>query len=497
MPPVLELRDLSKSFGGTRALSGFSLRLEPGRIHALVGENGAGKSTLIKAMTGIHQPDSGDILVADRPVTFRGTADAQRAGIAAIYQEPMIFPDLSVAENIFISHQDRPQLINWSNLNDQAATIIARLGVSLDPTRPASELTLAEQQTVEIARALSLDVRVLIMDEPSASLSDHEVQRLFGIARTLRDQGVAVLYISHRLDEIFAISDTVTVMRDGRHISTRPTTETSQGGMIAEMVGRDMEGRFARTPSRATGAVLLRVAGLGRPGAFRDIDFSVQAGEVLCFSGLVGARRTDVGLALFGIAPSDRGTIEIAGKAVTITSPRQAQSLGIAYVSEDRRKMGLALEESIAANITLPMLDAYANRWGIIDRMRELADALDYRKRLQIKAASLTAKVGTLSGGNQQKVMLAKWLNTQPKLLIVDEPTRGIDVGAKAEVHQIIRDLAAKGVAVIVISSDLPEVLSLADRVLVMREGRLVGEFPGESATEQAVMRVAVGADHG
>jgi rhamnose transport system ATP-binding protein len=495
--PVLEMSGVTKTFGSTQAMVDVSLTLYPGSIHALVGENGAGKSTLIKTMTGIHRPSSGTIRVNGQPVSFAGTRDAQRAGVAAIYQEPMVFPDLTVAENIFISHQSRSQLINWSALNDEAAAIIDRLGVSLDPTRPASELTLAEQQTVEIARALSLDVRVLIMDEPSASLSDHEVQRLFGIARSLRDQGVAVLYISHRLDEIFALSDTVTVMRDGRHISTRPTAETTQEAMIAEMVGRDMTGRFARTPSRATGRTMLCVSGLGRTGAFRDISFSIQEGEVLCLSGLVGARRTDVGLALFGVAPADRGTIEVEGQPVKITGPRQAQALGIAYVSEDRRKMGLALEESIAANITLPMLDSYANRWGIIDRVRELADALDYRKKLQIKAASLTAKVGTLSGGNQQKVMLAKWLNTQPKLLIVDEPTRGIDVGAKAEVHQIIRDLAAKGVAVIVISSDLPEVLSLADRVLVMREGQLVGEFPGEEASEQAVMRVAVGADHG
>jgi rhamnose transport system ATP-binding protein len=495
--PVLEMSGVTKTFGSTQAMVDVSLALYPGTVHALVGENGAGKSTLIKTMTGIHRPSSGTIRVGGQPVNFAGTGDAQRAGVAAIYQEPMVFPDLTVAENIFISHQSRPQLINWTAMNDEAAAIIARLGVSLDPTRPASELTLAEQQTVEIARALSLDVRVLIMDEPSASLSDHEVQRLFGIARSLRDQGVAVLYISHRLDEIFALSDTVTVMRDGRHISTRPTRETTQEAMIAEMVGRDMAGRFARMPSLATGDTRLRVSGLGRTGAFRDISFHVQAGEVVCLSGLVGARRTDVGLALFGVAPADRGTVEIDGTAVTITGPRQAQSLGIAYVSEDRRKMGLALEESIAANITLPMLDAYANRWGIIDRVREMADALDYRKKLQIKAASMGARVGTLSGGNQQKVMLAKWLNTQPKILIVDEPTRGIDVGAKAEVHQIIRDLAAKGVAVIVISSDLPEVLSLADRVLVMREGRLVGEFPGEDATEQAVMRVAVGADHG
>ena len=494
MPPVLELCDVSKSFGGTLALSGFSLLLEPGRIHALVGENGAGKSTLIKTMTGIHQPDSGTILVNGQPVTFRGTADAQRAGVAAIYQEPMVFPDLSVAENIFISHQDRPQLINWSALNDQAAAMIARLGVSLDPRRAAAELTLAEQQTVEIARAISLNVRVLIMDEPSASLSDHEVQRLFGIARTLRDQGVAVLYISHRLEEIFALADTVTVMRDGKHVSTRPVAEVTQASMIAEMVGRDMAGRFARVASKDTGETLLKVSDLGRNGVFRDVSFTVNKGEIVCFSGLVGARRTDVGLALFGVEPADTGQIEIAGQVVSITNPAQAQALGIAYVSEDRRKLGLALTEGVTPNITLAMLPKYAGAFGWLDRLRESADAQSFRDRLNIKAANLTVPVGTLSGGNQQKVMLAKWLNTKPRLLIVDEPTRGIDVGAKAEVHQILRGLVAEGVAIIVISSDLPEVLSLADRILVMREGRIVGEFAGDEATDTAVMVLAVAA---
>jgi rhamnose transport system ATP-binding protein len=492
--PVLEMRGVSKSFGATDALKDVSLTLLPGEIHALVGENGAGKSTLIKAMTGIHRPSSGSIFMDGREVSFRDTGAAQRAGVVAIYQEPMVFPDLSVAENIFISHKDRPQRIDWTRLYDEAAAIIARLGVTLDPRRPASELTLAEQQTVEIARAISLRVRVLIMDEPSASLSEHEVSRLFGIARALRDQGVAVLYISHRLEEIFALSDRVTVMRDGRHISTRPTAETTQGGLIAEMVGRDMAGRFARLPGQAQAEVMLRVEGLGRQGAFRDVSFSVRKGEIVCLSGLVGARRTDVGLALFGVAPADAGRIEIGGRAVTIASPKDAMALGIAYASEDRRKMGLALGESIAANITLPTLSRYTGAFGWIDRLREMSDAADFRKRLDIKAASLAAPVGTLSGGNQQKVMLAKWLNMGPRLLIVDEPTRGIDIGAKAEVHALLRQLAGQGVAIIVISSDLPEVLSLADRVLVMREGRLAGEFPGETATDEAVMRVAVGA---
>ncbi|MCX7287091.1 MAG: sugar ABC transporter ATP-binding protein [Rhodobacterales bacterium] len=494
MPPVLDMRDVSKSFGGTMALSSFSLQLEPGRIHALVGENGAGKSTLIKVMTGIHQADTGEILVNGQPVTFRGTADAQRAGIAAIYQEPMVFPDLSVAENIFISHQNRTQLINWAALNDEAAAMIARLGVTLDPRRAAAELTLAEQQTVEIARAISLNVRVLVMDEPSASLSDHEVQRLFGIARSLRDQGVAVLYISHRLEEIFALADTVTVMRDGRHISTNPVEKVTQGSMIAEMVGRDMTNRFARETSNDTGQVLLNVSDMARTGVFRDVSFSVNKGEIVCFSGLVGARRTDVGLALFGVQPADSGRIEIAGQPVTIKTPAQAQALGIAYVSEDRRKLGLALTEGITPNITLAMLPKYSGPFGWLDRLRELADAQGFRDRLNIKAANLSIPVGTLSGGNQQKVMLAKWLNTRPRLLIVDEPTRGIDVGAKAEVHQILRALAADGVAIIIISSDLPEVLALADRILVMREGRIVGAFAGEDATDEAVMSLAVAA---
>ena len=492
--PILEMRGVSKSFGATAALSDVSLALEPGTIHALVGENGAGKSTLIKAMTGLHRPSSGAILVDGAEVQFRGTADAQRAGVAAIYQEPMVFPDLSVAENIFASHHDRPRWIDWRAMEREADGIIRSLGVSLDPRRLAGELTLAEQQTVEIARAISQKVRVLVMDEPSASLSDHEVRRLFGIARSLRDQGVAVLYISHRLEEVFALADTVTVMRDGRHVSTRPVGEVTQRSLVSEMVGRDMEGRFARQASQATGAVRLRVRGLSLEGVFDGVSFDVGAGEIVCLSGLVGARRTDVALALFGVAPAETGTVELDGQAVAVGSPREAQALGIAYVSEDRRKLGLALTESIAANITLPRLDAYAGRWGLLDRAREAADAARFRQALGIKAAGPSVAVGTLSGGNQQKVMLAKWLNTGPRLLIVDEPTRGIDVGAKAEVHRILRDLAGQGVAILAISSDLPEVLSLADRVLVMREGRLVGEFDGETATEEDVMRLAVGA---
>tara|TARA_B110000046_G_C12972607_1_gene389615 strand:- start:335 stop:1576 length:1242 start_codon:yes stop_codon:yes gene_type:complete len=406
----------------------------------------------------------------------------------------MVFPDLDVAENIFINHHSRSQFILWNDMYEEAEAVIAKLGVSLDVRRPASTLTLAEQQTVEIARAISLDVRVLIMDEPSASLSDNEVQRLFSIARSLSSQGVAVLYISHRLEEIFALADRVTVMRDGTHISTKVIDDVTNESLVTEMVGRDMEGRFARKPSTATGEDMLTVQGLSKNGVFSDISFSVEKGEIVCFSGLVGARRTDVALALFGIDPANSGKVSIDGVVAKISSPKDAQELGIAYVSEDRRKFGIAMDESITSNITLPMMNKYSNSVGLIDFDAESRDAIEFRMRLNIKAADLVSPVGALSGGNQQKVMLAKWLNTAPRLLIVDEPTRGIDIGAKAEVHQILHELAAEGVAIMIISSDLPEVLSLADRIIVMREGRIAGEFIGDIATEGNVMHLAVGA---
>ncbi|MEZ5666927.1 MAG: sugar ABC transporter ATP-binding protein [Alphaproteobacteria bacterium] len=491
--PVLQLRGISKRFAGTEVVSGISLDLLPGEIHALVGENGAGKSTLIKIMTGVHQPSAGEVLVDGRAVTIANTQAAQALGVAAIFQEPMVFPDLDVAENIFISHLRLGAFVNWRRMHAEARALIARLGVTLDVTRPASGLTLAEQQTVEIARAISLDVRVLIMDEPTASLSAHEVEQLMKIARTLREQGVAVLYISHRLEEVFALADRVTVLRDGKLISTNPTAAVTGDSLIRDMVGRNLEDYFGREVSHRTGDVLLSVEGLGKAGVFGGVGFEVHRGEILCFAGLIGARRTDVALALFGVEPADAGTIRFDGRPVSIASPRAALRLGIAYVSEDRRKLGLALPMSIVANISLPTLDRFLTGFGLIRRHAEFATAERFRERLNIRTTSLDVEVGKLSGGNQQKVMLSKWLNAEPKLLIVDEPTRGIDVGAKAEVHQIIRDLAAAGVAVIVISSDLPEVMALADRILVMREGRQMGVFDAGDATQEQVMRLATG----
>ena len=492
---ILEMQSVSKHFGATAALRDFSLEILSGEIHALVGENGAGKSTLIKTMTGIYLPSSGKIWMDGQPQVFRSTQDAQALGVAAIYQEPMVFPDLDIAENIFINHHSRPQLISWGSMYKEAEAIIEKLGVSLDVRRAAASLTLAEQQTVEIARAISLDVRVLIMDEPSASLSDNEVQKLFSIARSLSSQGVAILYISHRLEEVFALADRVTVVRDGALISTKPIADVTNNSVVTEMVGRDMQGRFARVASKAKANDMLSVERLSKDGIFADVSFNVKKGEIVCLSGLVGARRTDVALSLFGIAPSDSGKIQIDGDLVQIKSPKQALDLGIAYVSEDRRKLGIAMDETITSNITLPKLDHYCNALGLIDIIAEEKDAQIFRDKLDIKAVNLQTIVGNLSGGNQQKVMLAKWLNTSPRLLIVDEPTRGIDIGAKAEVHHILRELASEGVAILIVSSDLPEVLSLADRIIVMREGRLAGEFIGALATEENVMQLAVGAN--
>ncbi len=491
--PVLELRNISKSFAMTAALSDMSFSVLPGEIHAIVGENGAGKSTLIKIMTGVHQPDHGTILADGKPVTVRSTQEAQAIGVAAIFQEPMVFPDLDVAENIFISHQQLGAVMNWRELYKASDELISRLGVTLDVRRAASGLTLAEQQTVEIARALSLNVKVLIMDEPTASLSAHEVERLLTIARALKASGVAVLYISHRLDEIFRIADRVTVLRDGKHISTRPVAEVTEDGMVREMVGRAIDSFALKLKPNPHGEKLLEVENLNRDGVFRNVSFDLHKGEVLCFAGLVGSRRTDVGLALFGVEPATSGRITLGGKQVAITSPQQAMAEGIAYVSEDRRKLGLAITMPIYANASLPSLKKFLSRFGLIDRKAENAMAETYRQQLSIKSPDVVIEVGKLSGGNQQKVMLAKWLETKPRLLIFDEPTRGIDVGAKAEVHNIIRDLAKQGVAIIVISSDLPEVLALADRILVMREGSQMGIFSIADSSQENIIAVATG----
>jgi rhamnose transport system ATP-binding protein len=486
------MRGISKRFGEIQALDDVSLDLMPGEIHALLGENGAGKSTLIKVMTGVVQPDIGDILIDGQPVHIDSAFDAQTYAVAAIYQEPMVFPDLTVAENIFIGHRDRGRIVHRRRMREAAEEVLARLDVHMDVMQPARGLTLAQQQTVEIAKALSLKVRVLIMDEPTASLSAHEVAQLFGIIGKLRAEGVAILFISHRLEEVFQVAERVTVMRDGARISTTPRGQMTVHDAIRQMVGREIVEFYTRTQSNP-GSVVLQVEDLGVEGAFEGVSFELRAGEVLGFAGLVGARRTDVGLALFGIAPADRGRILLDGTEVTIRNSHDALNRGIAYATEDRRGLGLIFRQSIASNITLPSLSRYQNRFGLIRRAIERATAADFKERLAIRAPGVETPVSSLSGGNQQKVVLAKWLDTKPRILILDEPTRGIDVGAKVEVHHLIDELVKQGIAIILISSDLPELLPMSDRILVMREGRQMAILDGATATGEQVLAHAMG----
>ncbi|MCX6029111.1 MAG: sugar ABC transporter ATP-binding protein [Chloroflexi bacterium] len=490
--PIMEMRHVSKRFDATQALEDVSLTLYPGEVHALIGENGAGKSTLIKIMTGVHRPDVGEILLDGKPVQIRNSQEAQAHGIAAIYQEPMVFPDLNVAENIFISHQDRGPIVQWGKAYRDAEAILAQLGVKLDVREAARGLTLAAQQAVEIARAISLKVRVLIMDEPTASLSAHEVTQLFKLVASLRSQGVAILFIGHRMEEVFRIGDRITVLRDGKWISSTPRAEVKTEQIIRDMVGRKIEDFFAKSATQR-GPLLMSVRNLGKESIFRDVNFDVYAGEVLGFAGLIGARRTDVGLALFGVEPADTGEITFEGQPQKIVSPEQALQAGIAYVTEDRRNLGLTMTMPMVSNITLPTLSKYLTRLGLVKRAAETATAEAYRQKLDIRSPSVDVQVGKLSGGNQQKVVLSKWLNAQPKLLILDEPTRGIDVRTKAEVHHMVSDLAAQGLGIILISSDLPEVLAMSDRILVMREGRQMGIFDRKEATQEVVMTAAMG----
>ncbi|WP_214324592.1 sugar ABC transporter ATP-binding protein [Nonomuraea sediminis] len=492
-PPTLALAHVSKSFGAVRALRDVSLELFAGEAHALAGENGAGKSTLVKTLAGVHRPDSGQVLVNGEPVEFAGPADAQQAGVAVIYQEPTLFPDLSVAENIFMGRQPRRGLrrIDRGAMRAQAGALFERLGVTLDPEQPARGLSIADQQLVEIAKALSRDARVLIMDEPTAALSGNEVARLFSVVSSLREAGCAVLFISHRLDEIFALCQRVTTLRDGAWIASEPVAGLTHDDLVRRMVGRDLGAMYPKQDA-SVGEVALRVERLTREGVFTDVSFDVRRGEIVALAGLVGAGRSEVARAVFGIDRWDAGSVTVDGAALPAGSPTAAMHAGLALVPEDRRQQGLVMELSIERNIGLTGLRSL-RRGPTISRRAERDRARDWALRLQLKFARLSDGVGVLSGGNQQKVVLAKWLATQPSVLIVDEPTRGIDVGTKAEVHRLLSALAGEGIAVLMISSDLPEVLGMADRVLVMHEGRLTAEIPRADATEENVMSAATG----
>jgi rhamnose transport system ATP-binding protein len=489
-PPIFHIQHISKSFGGVHALQDVHFEIFPGEVHALLGENGAGKSTLIKIMTGVYQPDAGELFFDGQPIHFSNTRAAQEHGIAAIYQEPSLFPDLDIAENIMIGRQPMGRLgVDWKRMYQEAGALLRRLGLALDPRTKARELSVAQQQVVEIARALSINAKVLIMDEPTSSLTQHEVDELFTIVRQLRAAGTAIVFISHRLEELFALADRVTTLRDGKYVGTRAMADVTTDDLIRMMVGRSLDELFPKQDVTA-GEVVLEVSGLGVAGSFSDVSFELRQGEILGMAGLIGAGRTNVARALFGTEPATTGTIKLDGKVVTIRSPDAAMALGIGYVPEDRKEHGLVLAMSIADNITLPVISTFA-RGGWLDAKRERAAAADGSKQLEVKMASVEQQAGQLSGGNQQKVVLAKWLLTHPRVLILDEPTRGIDVGTKAAVHALMSSLAAQGMAILMISSELPEILGMSDRILVMREGRLTGQFSRAEATQEQLMAAA------
>ena len=493
--PLVELRGITKTYGGVHAVSDVGFAIRPGEAHALVGENGAGKSTLVKILAGVHPPDAGSVLVDGREVLLEGPADARDAGIAIIYQEPILFPDLTVEENIFIGRQPLAsgRRIDRREMRGHVLDVFRRLGVRLDPGRIARGLSIAEQQIVEIGKALSLDARVIVMDEPTASLSAVEVARLFGVVESLRRGGAGVLFISHRLEEIFGLCQWVTVLRDGRLVISRELAGLSAGDLVRAMVGRELVER--EPEQQAYGATVLEVERLTREGVFTDVSLEVKAGEIVALAGLVGAGRTEVVRAIFGIDRYDAGSVTLNGRRLRKASPTTAMGAGVALVPEDRRQQGLVMDMSIARNIAVASLGAL-RRLVFVLSSSERRFAADWATRLQLKYGRLSDPVMSLSGGNQQKVVLAKWLARRPSLLIVDEPTRGIDVGTKAEVHRLLDELAGQGVAILMISSELPEVLRVADRILVMREGRLVAELTHEEASEEAIVAAATGQAH-
>ena len=498
MTPRVSLVGISKRFGATAALTGVSLDLLPGEVHALVGENGAGKSTLVKILAGVHQPDEGTILLDGVPTQVPGPAQSRALGIAVVHQEPRLFPDLSVAENVFIGHAPSGALgsIDWRGMRRAAQALFAELDVQFDVGAPVRGLSMADQQLIEIAKALSVEASVLILDEPTASLSAHEVERLFTIVRRLRDRGVAILFVSHRLDEVFALCDRATVFRDGRHVITAPTSGLTTADLVRHMVGRTVS-LFPRTEN-PIGDVLLEVTGLTRTGVFRDVSFTVRAGEIVGLAGLVGAGRSEVARVLFGIDRRDSGEVKLAGTPVDFPAPSAAMTAGIAYLPEDRHQEGLVLDFTIAQNVTLPILPRLFPKL-LLRESTERAVATEHTEQFNVRMTGVDQEVGALSGGNQQKVVLAKWLASGPRVLILDEPTRGIDIGAKVEVHRLIAELAAKGLAIILISSDLPEILAMSDRIVVLHEGRVTAEIARDQATQERVMFAATGtqASHG
>jgi ribose transport system ATP-binding protein len=490
--PLLEMRGIEKSFPGVRALSGVDLRLARAEVLALLGENGAGKSTLIKMLGGAHQPDVGQIAIHGKPLTLRNPAEATAAGIGVIYQEFNLVPALSAWENIFLGREKGGIFVRRKFERTVTSDLFKQLGANFPIDRPCGELSIAQQQTVEIAKALSQDVQVLVMDEPSASLSPQDVEKLFTIIRRLRDRGIGIIYISHRLDEIGQIADRVMVLRDGANVGDRPIGQLNRSLMIEWMVGRAIENEFPKVPVRI-GEVRLELRGLTRGTAVRNVNLDVRRGEILGVTGLVGAGRTELARLIFGADIADAGSIRLDGRMLSVRNPRDAIRAGICLLTEDRKHQGLVLSLSVRHNFGLPNLKRFSTL-GVVHRSREGTRLQQYVDSLNIRLANIEQLAGNLSGGNQQKVVLAKWLARDATVLIFDEPTRGVDVGAKYEIYQLMNELVAQGKVIIMISSELPEVLGMSDRIVVMHEGRITGTVNDvKSATQESLMQLAVG----
>lgn len=489
----LKISNVSKTFPGVKALDNMQLEIIPGEVHALIGENGAGKSTLIKILSGIYQPDEGaEIYIEGEKTEITNSLVSVRKGIAVIYQDFSLFPNLTVTENIAISQEieKSTKKLNWAEMRKVAKKAIERIGVDIDLDIQVGKLSVAKQQLVAIARSLVYDAKMIIMDEPTSALSKGEVEGLFKIVRGLQQNGIAVIFVSHKLEELFEIAQRFTVMRDGKYIGTYSKEELDQDKLISLMVGRKIE--LKRYEKTKIGNPILEVKNLSKKGNFKDISFTLKEGEILGFTGLVGAGRTEVMQAIFGITIPDEGQIFIDGKEIKVASTEDAVKHGIAFVPESRLTEGLVMRQSVANNISLTVLEKLVNKFNVIDMKKKKNLNEGWISKLKIKPGIPEMDVQKLSGGNQQRVVIAKWLATNPKILIIDEPTNGIDVGAKEEIHRLLKDLASKGMAIIMISSELPEILALSDRIMVMRRGRIVAEFDGDNATQEKIMNKAV-----
>lgn len=493
LAPILEMRGISQIFPGVKALDQVSVSLYPGQVTALIGENGAGKSTLVKILTGIYWPSEGEILLDGRAVQFASAQAAIDAGVTAIHQETVLFDELTVGENIFLGHAPRTRFgtMDWTSINARSRDLLRELESDIDPTIRLKDLSIAQRHLVAIARALSVEARIVIMDEPTAALSRKEIDDLFRIVEGLKRQGKAILFISHKFDEVYEIAENYVVFRDGKAVGAGSLSQTEQGEIVRLMVGRDVHDVFPKAEADI-GPTVLTVTGYSHPTEFRDISFELKRGEILGVYGLIGAGRSELCQSLFGMTRPSAGSLTLEGRPVVIRSSRDAIAAGIVYVPEERGRHGLALPMPIYQNMSLPSL-ARTSRSGFLKAANELALARQYAERLDLRAAALSVPVGTLSGGNQQKVVIGKWLATQPKVIILDEPTKGIDIGSKAAVHGFISELASQGLSIIMVSSELPEILGMSDRIMVMREGLMEGLFDRAEATAEQLVRAATG----